>query len=244
MSKKFHYTYYSYEEFGRGYIGVRSCNCNPEEDRNYFGSYYDKTFKPTKKIILNTYSSRKEAMRDEIILHEFYQVHINPYFANKSKATTESFFVPLEVSIKNGKNVAHIMSKEQRIQNGYKTKELGIGIFGLSEEQRSENGKKGGKVAGKIQGKRNAELKTGVCGLTKEQLVEIGRISGNKTKEAKTGIFGLSDDAKIENCKKGGEIVSTQRWKCTVTNYISTPGPLSSYQKARGIDTSNRIRVN
>ena len=37
--------------------------------------------------------------------------------------------------------------------------------------------------------------------------------------------------------------VSSQRWQCTVTGYISTPGPLSLYQKKRGIDTSNRIRL-
>jgi hypothetical protein len=41
MSKKYHYVYYSYEEYGRGYIGSRSCSCLPQEDRNYFGSFTD-----------------------------------------------------------------------------------------------------------------------------------------------------------------------------------------------------------
>ena len=55
-----HYTYYSYEEWGRGYFGSRSCDCLPEEDINYFGSFKDKNFKPTQKIILkDDYETRK-----------------------------------------------------------------------------------------------------------------------------------------------------------------------------------------
>ena len=52
LMKKYFYVYYSYEEFGRGYIGSRICKCLPEEDIKYFGSYKDKTFNPTEKIIL------------------------------------------------------------------------------------------------------------------------------------------------------------------------------------------------
>ena len=80
-----HYVYYSYEEWGRGYIGVRSCKCKPEEDVKYFGSFKDKTFKPKEKIIISTFSSRGSALLAEIKLHAFFDVSINPYFANKSK---------------------------------------------------------------------------------------------------------------------------------------------------------------
>jgi hypothetical protein len=45
--KKYFYVYYSYEEFGRGYIGKRECKCLPQEDIKYIGSYRDKSFKPT-----------------------------------------------------------------------------------------------------------------------------------------------------------------------------------------------------
>jgi hypothetical protein len=43
---EYHYVYYSYEEYGRGYIGSRTCKCLPEKDVKYFGSYKDKKFKP------------------------------------------------------------------------------------------------------------------------------------------------------------------------------------------------------
>ena len=42
---------------------------------------------------------------------------------------------------------------------------------------------------------------------------------------------------------KGGKITNSQKWRCLVTGYISSPGPLSCYQRARGIDTSLRERV-
>ena len=85
-----HYVYYSYEDFGRGYIGCRTCNCLPEEDK-YFGSFYDKTFNPTNKIILEAYDTREEALNAEIKLHQFYDVARNSHFANQSKQTSTGF---------------------------------------------------------------------------------------------------------------------------------------------------------
>ena len=92
--KEYYYTYYSYEEWGRGYIGSRGCKFLPEEDINYFGSFRDKTFKPTQKIILKSdYATREEAYADEIILHDFYDVANNPHFVNRAKATSTGFSV-------------------------------------------------------------------------------------------------------------------------------------------------------
>ena len=86
-----HYVYYSYEEFGRGYIGSRTCDCLPKND-NYLGSYTDETFNPTNKIILETFSTREEALQAEVNLHKFYQVDKNPHFANKSRQKTTGFY--------------------------------------------------------------------------------------------------------------------------------------------------------
>jgi hypothetical protein len=87
-----HYTYYSFEEWGRGYIGRRSCDCSPEEDNEYFGSFRDDTFLPTRKIIISTHRSREEAAEAEVLLHEYFQVHINPHFANKAKQSSKKFY--------------------------------------------------------------------------------------------------------------------------------------------------------
>ena len=86
-----HYVYYSYEDWGRGYIGSRTCSCLPEQDVKYFGSYTDSTFLPTKKIVLETFGSKEEALLAEMKLHRFYGVDVNPHFANRSRLTSERF---------------------------------------------------------------------------------------------------------------------------------------------------------
>jgi hypothetical protein len=87
-----YYTYYSYEEFGRGYIGYRKCpdDKTPETDP-YLGSYSDKTFKPTSKIILTVHHSVDEALLAEIKIQRFYKVVENPHFANKAYQTSTGF---------------------------------------------------------------------------------------------------------------------------------------------------------
>ena len=89
--KKHHYVYRSYEEHGRDYIGTRSCNCLPEQDTKYLGSFADKTFNPTGKVILFVCETRKEALEIEIELHAFFDVAVNPQFANLAKATSTGF---------------------------------------------------------------------------------------------------------------------------------------------------------
>jgi hypothetical protein len=90
--KKYFYVYYSYEEFGRGYIGKRESECPPEDDIKYLGSSKDKTFKPNQKIILETFNNVEEALEAECILHNFYEVDKNPHFANKARQTSTKFY--------------------------------------------------------------------------------------------------------------------------------------------------------
>jgi predicted signal transduction protein with EAL and GGDEF domain len=89
---KHFYVYYSYEEYGRGYIGKRECKCLPEQDIKYFGSYKDKTFKPTQKIILETFENVEKALEAECALHDFYKIDKNPHFANRAKQTSTGFY--------------------------------------------------------------------------------------------------------------------------------------------------------
>ena len=104
--KKYFYVYYSYEEYGRGYIGKRECKCTPEKDIRYFGSFKDKTFKPTQKIILNVFDNVEEALEAECALHEFYQVDKNPHFANRAKQTSKKFYYITPIENKIGR--AHV----------------------------------------------------------------------------------------------------------------------------------------
>ena len=56
----------------------------------------------------------------------------------------------------------------------------------------------------------------------------------------------MSEDAKKipkSSRIKAGKTTSSQKWMCLETNYITTPGALTHYQRAKGIDTSKRVRV-
>ncbi len=96
------------------------------------------------------------------------------------------------------------------------------------------NGKKGGKLggqAGKGKPKRN----------TPETLLKLTQRL-ERARECRTS-EGLSRGGKVAG-KKNGKLVMSYRYQCTVTGHISNAPALTRYQKARGIDPSNRIKLN
>jgi hypothetical protein len=256
--KEYYYTYYSYEEWGRGYFGSRKCYCLPEEDTKYLGSSKDKTFKPKYKIILkDDYDTREEAYADEIILQEYYKVVENPHFANKSYQTSTKFCyihdfeymsnfgkTQGKINFENGVGI-HALTPEQKSECGklggkkssQKNKELGIGIYAITPEQRIENAKKGGKKGTKM----CKELGIGIYGITPEQRVENGKKGGKKMKELGLGVHSMTKEQRSELSKKN----NAQKWECCETGYISTAAGVVAYQKGKGVDTSktNRRKV-
>ena len=135
--------------------------------------------------------------------------------------------------------------KKGGARGGAKAAELGVGVHGRSAEQMAEDGRKGGTksaelglgflASGKASegGKKAAELGVGVHGRSAEQMAEDGRKgSKNQPREAKSG---------------GGKTTGSQKWQSTDPNHpphVSSPGPLSRWQRARGIDTSMRVKLN
>ena len=144
-------------------------------------------------------------------------------------------------------NCGGVPSLEIKRRTGRKAKELGTGIFSLTEEEKKENSKKSG-----IQ---NRDLGIGIFSLTKEQLSEYGKVGGKKGIETQRklglGLFSLNTEQRREigkeAGKKGGKIGSkttnAQKWMCLETDYVSNSGGLSRYQKSRGIDTSKRKQI-
>jgi hypothetical protein len=112
----FFYTYYSYEPYGRGYIGSRGSSVEPSMDF-YMGSYTDETFSPTEKIILSTHETREEAHLAEIKLHEFFSVGENPHFANKVKSTKVGLCSYGMVRVNNG--IEEKLVHKNQIPNGW-----------------------------------------------------------------------------------------------------------------------------
>jgi hypothetical protein len=52
-----------------------------------------------------------------------------------------------------------------------------------------------------------------------------------------------TEDGKSKRALRMVAVTNNQKWQCTVTGKVSTSGPLTLWQKARGIDTSLRVRV-
>jgi len=80
---------------------------------------------------------------------------------------------------------------------------------------------------------------------TLEQRSEVARKAhANRTPEQRSKL-GRKLAAYItpEQRSEQGRKVSFQRWQCTETGFITNAGNLSKYQRARGIDTSKRIRL-
>jgi hypothetical protein len=148
-------------------------------------------------------------------------------------------------------NIGGIISLKVSRETGKKTYELGLGVHGLTPEQRRENGRKGATKGATKGGKKAKELGVGIHGRTRKEMVEDGRkggkISGKKHKENNTGIFGLTPEQTSENARKAGKlgskITNSQKWMCLETGFITNPGNLTKYQNKKGIDTSKRIRI-
>lgn len=245
---RYYYTYYSYEEWGRGYFGSRGCKCLPEEDVKYLGSSRDKTFKPTQKIILKSdYATKAEAYADEIILQEHYKVVENPHFANRAYQTsTKFYFTDGSFGGKKSKELGlgiHSLTTEQLKGNGKKggnkVKELGVGLFGMSEEEKRKARSKGGKVSGG----KNKILKRGFFAMTEEEKQDARLKGATKSKELGAGLYSLTFEERSKTSKQTIQITNSQRWECCETGYVSTASGVVSYQKHRGIDTSKRKRI-
>jgi hypothetical protein len=172
--KEYHYTYYSYEEWGRGYFGSRTCKCLPEEDVKYFGSFYDKNFKPTQKIILKgDYNTRAEADADEILLHDYFKVDINPHFANQAKQTSTKFTT-----------------------NGMKRPDLVQRNMQRSGEKRSDEFRQ--KMSSVTKGEKN-----GMYGKKRPDLAERNRKRrGRKIQYNENGLKSKQKSAKLVNSQK------------------------------------------
>jgi hypothetical protein len=91
--------------------------------------------------------------------------------------------------------------------------------------------------------------------ISREQFQEMGRRGSQVQIENKIGIYGWNDEQKrqrniranraqtSEQRRQAAQAQHAQKWKCTVTGYISTAAGLSHYQRHKGIDTSNRTKV-
>jgi len=109
----FHTVYLSFEPDGRDYIGKHSSE-DPYDD--YLGSYKDKSFDPTNKIILEYSKTEEGAVEAEIRWQKVFKVAENPQFANQSYQKTSRFRL-------SSCNKEILRRREQSIKDYYSSKE-------------------------------------------------------------------------------------------------------------------------
>jgi len=91
----FHTVYLSFEDgkVGRDYIGKHSSE-NPYDE--YLGSYKDKSFAPTGKIILEYAKTEEGAVEAEVRWQRVFLVAEDPQFANQSYQTNKKFVLTVK----------------------------------------------------------------------------------------------------------------------------------------------------
>lgn len=252
------YTYkITFEEVPYYYYGVHKEKVFDEE---YWGTPYVnkwcwELYTPKKQILeLFDYSDKgwlEANLVEDRLIRPFYQT--DNYCLNESCGGR----VSLKILQKNGERAGKVYGKisyenklgifsltdeERRLvcsKAGKKSAEMQrknqMGFYALTMEDRIENGRKGGTISGN----NNKKNKTGFCGRSKEQMSEDGRKAGKTCYEKKVGIFAKTKEELSAQAAK----VNSQKWMCLETGFITNAGTLSRYQKARGIDITQRIRI-
>jgi hypothetical protein len=242
----------SFDEVPHFYLGVRKGE--PEGD-SYLGSpvthkCYWEIYTP-KKQILWVYDSWEEACAVETVLIK--ENWNNKYCLN----TNANGAFSLESCSKGGRKAAKALHERRLNDPEFDAKIRAAGAKGAkNRDERRRNdpefdarfrtncveagrngGLKGGKTGGKAVHDRRRNDREFDAKFRKTSL------KGAKSFHERRRNDPEFDSKYKENCARGAKTMNSQRWQCTITGYTSTPGALARYQKARGIDTKNRIRL-
>jgi hypothetical protein len=126
---------------------------------------------------------------------------------------------------------------EQRTESGRKANSK------LTPEQRSQRSRK--SQASRTLEQRSEIARKANASRTPEQRSEVTRKSNaSRTPEQRKEIAKKANASMTPEQKSvRGKKASSQMFQCTVTGFITNAGSLSTYQKARGIDTTQKIRL-
>ena len=156
----------------------------------------------------------------------------------KSIAAAEAGKASMAEKDENGKSVHARLMSEKAYKN--------------NPQSRVRGGLKGGVKTGPINGPKLYEDSKGIWDpkyddVREEWSSNAGKIGGAVTAEKKVGLHDPKYKEQFrEQSVTNGATTSAQVWECLVTGYRAPPGPLSLYQKAKGInfkDKSLRRRI-
>jgi len=132
-------------------------------------------------------------------------------------------------------------SQEGRIRGVQTQQEAGMGIFGEYQPWRAEASVKAvEKMRNEGTGLFDIEVKRKGGKASGEKNILSGHIQALGRKQ---GVKNVEDGTLLRVAKLGAAAQHSQKWVCLETGYISTACGLSHYQKARGIDKSQRVKL-
>lgn len=99
---------------------------------------------------------------------------------------------------------------------GRKCKELGLGIFAMSKEEKSRISKIAGKIGGKKGGVSKSEKKRNACKENIKRAVEVFRKNDTPEKARERGIRG--NKSQREKFESEGRTIAEQKWIVTTPN--------------------------
>jgi hypothetical protein len=198
---------------------------------------------------------KQNLTEEEAFKHEIYMIAV---FGRKDLGTGI-----LHNRTDGGEGISGLVHTEETKRKIGKIKKGNINCLGrvLSEEtKRKISEALQGRVLTEEHKKNVAEAGKGkvISEETRRKLSEIrkGRILSEETKRKisramKGRVLSeehkrkISDMSKVERIKKSEAMKKTNltKWQCKVTGHISNAGGLTSYQKSRGIDISQRARI-
>ena len=137
--KKYNYVYEILYPNGKKYIGVRSCDCEIEED-TYLGSAFhipNEMKKQGLKTILSIHKTRENAMKEEIRLHALYNVKDNENYYNQCNSTSTKFQVSKEGILRSAKTrTGRTKETHEYIEKQVESRKKYKGIENRTEAQR------------------------------------------------------------------------------------------------------------
>ena len=167
-------------------------------------------------------------------------VHHNPPRSQGGRNIPEHLFVyhyTLHAAVHEALFI--LTQREAAVKGGNAAKERKVGIFDLTPQQRRDKSLKAAQTS--------LERGVGCVSASAEQRAEWTKLQSREAKvaggksafEKEKGAFAVSPEERKEIVRR----VHAQRWRCLETGHVSSPCGLSSWQRARGIDTSLRERL-
>ena len=174
-----------------------------------------------------------------------------PYYVGKGRGTRAYRKDRVGVKPPNNKNRILILKKDITEEEAFKHEIYMISVFGRKDlgtgilHNRTDGGEGSSNVSEEIRRLYSNKMKK--LNENKNQKGQSIFVKNAGTKAARlnkeNNVSFWNSSLQSDLGKRGARKTNQQKWKCLETGFITNPGNLTQYQRARGIDTSRREKI-